>query len=159
MWWKKYLEVWWVLYVCRRNLFFITPLGILWLENVVIPNYNRFKLLTFTKKIEELLGTRLCACSEASYSYSFWSTVSGSVWISLITENWKRYSKIIFKCVNSIVRPSFNLTFAFFCTYGSREQCTRPTEKNAKRKFFFLFSAIQTQPQSPQTQLLKSLWD
>ena len=28
----------------------------------------------------------------------------GSVWISLIAENWKHCSKIIFKCVNSVVR-------------------------------------------------------
>ena len=37
----------------------------------------------------------------------------GSVWIELIllklkTENWKHCSKIIFKCVNSIVGPNFN---------------------------------------------------
>ena len=32
-----------------------------------------------------------------------------SVWIQLIfAENWKYYSKIIFKCVNSIVKPIFN---------------------------------------------------
>ena len=36
-----------------------------------------------------------------------------SVWIELIllklkTENWKHCSKIIFKCVNSIVGPIFN---------------------------------------------------
>ena len=41
----------------------------------------------------------------------------GSVWIELIvaenlklkTENWKHCSKIIFKCVNSIVGPIFNI--------------------------------------------------
>ena len=35
-----------------------------------------------------------------------------SVWIQLIfseTENWKYCSKIIFKCVNNIVRPIFNI--------------------------------------------------
>ena len=37
----------------------------------------------------------------------------GSVWIELNLlklkiENWKHYSKIIFKCVNSIVEPIFN---------------------------------------------------
>ena len=38
----------------------------------------------------------------------------GSVWIQLIlmkTENWKHYSKIIFKCVNSSVGPIFNFFF------------------------------------------------
>ena len=36
----------------------------------------------------------------------------GSVWIVFIvieTENWKHWSKIIFKCVNSIVGPIFNI--------------------------------------------------
>ena len=36
----------------------------------------------------------------------------GFVWIELIfaeTENWKHCSKIIFKCVNSTVRPIFNI--------------------------------------------------
>ena len=36
----------------------------------------------------------------------------GSVWIPLIAENWKHYSKIIFKYVNSIVGPIFNVYFA-----------------------------------------------
>ena len=38
----------------------------------------------------------------------FLNLVIGFVWIKLIvveTENWKHYSKIIFKCVNSVVRP------------------------------------------------------
>ena len=54
------------------NFFFITPLGILRLENVVIPNYNGFKLLTFTKKIEkpharaQRLVTKLCICDVMS---------------------------------------------------------------------------------------------
>ena len=45
----KYLNVWWVLWVCGWNNFFITPLGILWLKNVVISNYNGCKLLTFSQ--------------------------------------------------------------------------------------------------------------
>ena len=36
----------------------------------------------------------------------------GSVWIPLIVENWKYCSKIIFKCVNSVVGPSFKVVFA-----------------------------------------------
>ena len=41
------------------------------------------------------------------------TNVLGSVWIELIllklkTENWKHCSKIIFKCVNSVVGPIFN---------------------------------------------------
>ena len=46
----KYLEVWRVLWVYEWNYFFITPLGILWLKNVVISNYNRCKLLICSQK-------------------------------------------------------------------------------------------------------------
>ena len=49
----------------------------------------------------------------------------------LKTENWKHCSKIIFKCVNSVVGPSFNLTFIEIRTCKSREQCMRPSQKNA----------------------------
>ena len=42
-------------------------------------------------------------------------------------ENRKHCSKIIFKCVNSIMGPSFNENFAEKNTYESREQCTGPT--------------------------------
>ena len=42
-------EVWWVLWDCWWNNFFITPIGILWLKNVIILNYNRYKLLTFSQ--------------------------------------------------------------------------------------------------------------
>ena len=34
----------------------------------------------------------------------------------LKTENWKHYNKIIFKGVNSTVRPNFKVRFTFFCT-------------------------------------------
>ena len=49
---------------------------------------------------------------------------------------WKYCNKIIFKYVNSAVRPSFNLTFTEICTCGFREQCTGPTKKNAKHRLF-----------------------
>ena len=54
----------------------------------------------------------------------------GSVWIPFITENWKHYSEIIFKCVNNAMRPRFKVRFAKICTCGSHEQCTGPTEKH-----------------------------
>ena len=47
----------------------------------------------------------------------------------LKTYYWKHCNKITFKCVNSIVRPSFEAKFVFFLTCGSHEQCTRPREK------------------------------
>ena len=47
---------------------------------------------------------------------------------SYFAENWKYCNKIIFKCINSAVRPIFNENFVEKRGYGSREQCTKPTE-------------------------------
>ena len=46
----KYLEVWWKNYFIHNHITLITPLGFWWLENIVIPNCNGCKLLTFTQK-------------------------------------------------------------------------------------------------------------
>ena len=40
------------------------------------------------------------------------------------TENWKHYSKIIFKCVNSTVGPIFNEKNVKKCYLWGRKQCT-----------------------------------
>ena len=52
-----------------------------------------------------------------SFMHAKFQKYKGSVWIEIIvaenwklkTENWKHCSKIIFKCVNSIVGPIFNI--------------------------------------------------
>ena len=49
------------------------------------------------------------------------------------TENWKHYSEIIFKYVNSAVESSFKVRFAFFHTCGSCEQCMRSSQKRRRR--------------------------
>ena len=54
-----------------------------------------------------------------------------SVWIPLITENWKYCNKIIVKCVNSVVGSRLEVIFAERGTCGSCEQCTKPTQGNA----------------------------
>ena len=53
----------------------------------------------------------------------------GCVWIELIfTEienwNWKHYSEIIFKCVNSVVEPIFNKKVAKKCNLWDCKQYT-----------------------------------
>ena len=53
---------------------------------------------------------------------------NGCVWIELIllklkTENWKYCSKIIFKCVNSAVRPIFNEKIDKKWNLWVRKQC------------------------------------
>ena len=45
-------------------------------------------------------------------------------------ENWKHYNKIIFKYVNSAMRPIFNKNFVKKKVYGYREQCTGLTGKH-----------------------------
>ena len=62
----------------------------------------------------------------------------GSVWILLITENWKHCSKIIFKCVSSTVRPNFKVAFVKKNTYRSCEQYMTHQKKLDARR------AIQT---------------
>ena len=55
-----------------------------------------------------------------------WITYIGSVWIELIvteTENWKYFSKIIFKCANSIVWPIFNIFYCMNSAVNSDKQC------------------------------------
>ena len=42
-------------------------------------------------------------------------------------------NKIIFKCMNSIVEPSFNKNFAKKSTCGSCKQCTGPTNQKLLR--------------------------
>ena len=44
-------------------------------------------------------------------SYKF-RKILGFIWMLFITENWKYCSKIIFNCMNSVVRLSFNENFA-----------------------------------------------
>ena len=50
----------------------------------------------------------------------------GFVWMPLITKNWKHCSKIIFKWVNSAVKPNFKEKFAEIRTCESHEQYMGP---------------------------------
>ena len=68
-----------------------------------------------------------------STTYFLLKPLLGYVWIPFITDNWKYYSKIIFKCVNSAVWPSFNENFAEKSICKSREQCTGPTDFDVNR--------------------------
>ena len=43
-----------------------TPRFFLWLENVIILNYNKCSKLTLIQKIKEPLSTRVSACLEVS---------------------------------------------------------------------------------------------
>ena len=40
----------------------------------------------------------------------------------IVAKNWKHCSKIIFKCVNSIVGPIFNICFNTWTVYDSDKQ-------------------------------------
>ena len=64
----------------------------------------------------------VCECTQLEFAIKSWGDCQshialrinyGSIWIEFIllklkNENWKHCSKIIFKCMNSIVRPIFN---------------------------------------------------
>ena len=66
------------------------------------------------KKEEEEERRKKERKDETSFRY-------GSIWISLIAENWKYCNKIIVKCVNSTVRPSFKVVFTEKSTCRSRK--------------------------------------
>ena len=98
----------------RENFFFSFPTFLFYFPKQTVKNsifYPIFHSLYFHPKWTEpkdLFGYRLL----------------------LKTENWKYYSKIIFKYVNSAVGLSFKVIFAEFHTCESHEQCTKPTKKN-----------------------------
>ena len=75
--------------------------------------------------------------------YLWLSEFYGSVWIELIfaeTENWKHRSKIIFKCVNSVMEPMNNAWTVFLvpCIVKSCDITVhahgKKKSENAKRK-------------------------
>ena len=68
----KTLEVWWKYYFTHKPIILITPLDILWLENIVIPNYNWCKLLIFSQKSKRA-STRMC--SKAHFKTMFLSLI------------------------------------------------------------------------------------
>ena len=58
----------------------------------------------------------------------------GFVWIPLITENWKHYSKIIFKFVNNAMKPSFKVAFTKRILAGLMNSAWDP-QKNARNSW------------------------
>ena len=75
-------------------------IGFIGLGPIYIPNKNKFFFFLVSIYLDILL-----------YNPPI-TAYYGSVWIELIvaeTENWKYCSKIIFKCVNSVVGPIFNI--------------------------------------------------
>ena len=71
------------------------------------------------------------------------SFLFGPVWISLITENWKYCNKIIFKCVNNVVRLSFEENLFKFVLVDSVNSA-RNSQK--KRRCTFLSFLSQSKP-------------
>ena len=70
--------------------------------------------------------------------------------ITYFAKNWKHYSKIIFKCVNSVMWPIFKEIFGEKEVYGSRKQCPRPTGKD--RNMFLKKKKTQNVDVEMQTQ-------
>ena len=92
-----------------------------------IPNLqiNRFNQI----KIQNLQWWLKCTVHWRLNSDLRLSTLMVRLNTVYFAENWKYYSKIIFKCVNSAVGPIFNKSFVKKKACGSRKQCTGPTRK------------------------------
>ena len=89
---------------------------------------SRTKLRNYKKKKGIKMGT-IIATGLTLYLPQHWLRVcldTAYCW-KLKTKNWKHYNKIIFKCVNSVVGPSFKVFLVEKITYGSHEQCIGPT--------------------------------
>ena len=56
-------------------------------------------------------GGYMCKIMDEECNMIFFLIKDQSVWIPFITENWKYYNKIIFKCVNSTMGPNFEKKF------------------------------------------------
>ena len=80
------------------------------------------------------------------FFFSFFNILQDirSVWIEFILlklkiKNWKHYSKIIFKCVNSTIRPIFNEKFDKKWNLWIRKQCTDVLFIKDGQKLWLLF--------------------
>ena len=85
------------------------------MQQVTLCKIHYFELITHIKKENVMYSFMICL-----------DTV-------YFAENWKYYSKIIFKCVNSAVRPIFNEKVTEKWDLWVYKQCTRPiniTEKS-----------------------------
>ena len=81
-------------------------------NHVVSQYYSRLVMLRFHCTLKSFIISLIRVCLDRAYY-------------------WKHCSKIIFKCVNSAVRPNFKEKFVEIHTCRSREQCTKFTQKNA----------------------------
>ena len=106
------------------------------LELVVILVIGGIHLFKISSNFQEA-GCNILIWVSWRWYQGNWHLISwghyGFVWILLIVENWKHYSKIIFKFVTSIVRPNFKVVFVKKkkkkSNCGSPAQCTGPTKK------------------------------
>ena len=72
----------------------------------------------------------------------------------LKTENWKYCNKIILKCVNSVVGPSFKIDFTKFRTCESQEHYMKPTEMKRKHAM----SGLKCYPNSHEIYIYIYIW-
>ena len=65
-------------------------------------------------------------------SLHFWVCLDTVNCWKLKTYCWKHCSKIIFKCINNAVGPSFKAKFAWFCVCELHKQCTGPRKMQTR---------------------------
>ena len=104
---------------CSLSLHFFSSLSIIILDSLsLLLYYSQFNTLS-SHFISQ----------QSIFAFHFVSKGLFGYRLLLKTKNWRHYSKIIFKCMNSIVGPSFKVIFDEFRTCGSHGQYTGPTKK------------------------------
>ena len=129
---KKIVPLQWMLSINKRQLFshniyiyfffFFLRCFLAQIPNLQINRFNQIKIQNLQWWLKCTVHWRLNSDLRLSTLMVRLNTV-------YFAENWKYYSKIIFKCVNSAVGPIFNKSFVKKEVCGSRKQCTGPTRK------------------------------
>ena len=108
---------------------------------------------TLTKSRNTLLfalilrGSHLYGLKTIHFKVQKQKIILWSVWILLITENWKHCNKIFFKCMNITVRPNFKTIFMKKKILVGLVNSIRDPLKNARRAKLQMLDAIQTYTQ------------
>ena len=94
-----------------------------WSENLFWIEFILLKLKTENWKYCSMYSNNNTTIVELGLCIVKWKLILNRTYFTE-TENWKYYSKIIFKCVNNIVGPILIKKWLKFDVCGIREQCT-----------------------------------
>ena len=139
MWWKNYFT--W------KRIILITPLGFflfffffLWLENIVISNYNKYSKLTFTQKIKEPLSTRSSILLVAQLIEISLPKILNSINFIFFNRIGSHVMKVFFfSCVMEVVKLSLKLYQTFLNTMNTWKVHLFSKLKSSHINFYFLY--------------------